>query len=61
MVNIVKLTLFLVEGRDGLTVRKARLKYLGAHRPASTAVYVSKLIEPAWFMEVEAVVSSNIT
>ena len=50
-----------MEGRGGLTVRKARLKYLGSHRPASTAVYVSKLIEPAWFMEVEAVVSSNIT
>ncbi|MDG0970502.1 MAG: Rid family hydrolase [Porticoccaceae bacterium] len=59
MANIVKLTTFIVEGQDGLAVRKARLKYLGAHRPASTAVYVSQLVDPAWFIEVEVVVSSN--
>ena len=59
VVNIVKLTTFIVAGQDGLAVRKARLKYLGAHRPASTAVYVSQLVDPAWFVEVEVVVSSN--
>jgi enamine deaminase RidA (YjgF/YER057c/UK114 family) len=36
-------------------VRKARMKYLGDHRPASTAVYVSQLVDPDWLVEVEAV------
>lgn len=37
--NIVKLTTFIVAGQDGQAVRNARIKYLGAHRPSSTAVY----------------------
>lgn len=53
--SIVKLTTFIVAGHDGDAVRAARLKHLGAHRPASTAVFVSRLVDPAWFVEVEAV------
>lgn len=53
--DIVKLTTFMVAGQDGDAVRAARLKHLGAHRPASTAVFVSQLVDPAWFVEVEAV------
>lgn len=53
--SIVKLTTFIVAGQDGGEVRKARLKHLGSHRPASTAVYVSRLVDPAWFVEVEVV------
>lgn len=53
--NIVKLTTFMVAGHDGDAVRAARLKYLGSHRPASTAVFVSQLVEPGWFVEVDAV------
>ena len=53
--SIVKLTTFMVAGQDGDAVRAARLKHLGAHRPASTAVFVSQLVDPAWFVEVEAV------
>ena len=53
--SIVKLTTFMVTGNDGDAVRAARLKYLGSHRPASTAVFVSQLVDPAWFVEVEAV------
>lgn len=53
--SIVKLTTFIVAGHDGDAVRAARLKHLGAHRPASTAVFVSQLVDPAWFVEVEAV------
>jgi 2-iminobutanoate/2-iminopropanoate deaminase len=41
--NIVKLTTFIVAGQDGQAVRNARIKYLGAHRPSSTAVYISQL------------------
>ena len=53
--DIVKLTTFMVAGCDGDAVRTARLKHLGAHRPCSTAVFVSQLVDPAWFVEVEAV------
>jgi 2-iminobutanoate/2-iminopropanoate deaminase len=53
--DIIKLTTFMVAGQDGNAVRAARLKHLGAHRPASTAVFVSQLVDPAWFVEVEAI------
>ena len=53
--SIVKLTTFMVAGHDGDAVRAARLKHLGPHRPASTAVFVSQLVDPAWFVEVDAV------
>jgi enamine deaminase RidA (YjgF/YER057c/UK114 family) len=55
--NIVKLTTFMVAGQDGEAVRTARRKHLGSHRPASTAVYVAQLVDPRWFVEVEAVVA----
>ena len=57
--SIVKLTTFMVAGRDGGAVRAARLKHLGSHRPASTAVFVSQLVDPAWFVEVEAVAAKR--
>jgi 2-iminobutanoate/2-iminopropanoate deaminase len=57
--SIVKLTTFMVAGHDGDAVRAARLKHLGAHRPASTAVFVSQLVDPAWFVEVEAVAAKH--
>lgn len=53
--SIVKLTTFMVAGQDGDAVRAARLKHLGSHRPASTAVFVSQLVEASWFVEVEAI------
>lgn len=53
--DIVKLATFIVAGHDGDAVRAARLKHLGAHRPASTAVFVAALVDPAWLVEVEAV------
>ncbi|MEX0734077.1 MAG: RidA family protein [Steroidobacteraceae bacterium] len=57
--NIVKLTTFMVAGYDGDVVRAARLKHLGSHRPASTAVFVSQLVDPAWFVEVDAVAAKR--
>ena len=54
--NIIKLTTFLTEDDDGDDcVRKARAKYLGEHRPASTAVFVRRLVDPAWKIEIDAV------
>jgi 2-iminobutanoate/2-iminopropanoate deaminase len=57
--DIIKLTTFMVAGHDGNAVRAARLKHLGSHRPASTAVFVSQLVDPAWFVEVEAVAAKK--
>lgn len=45
--SIVKLTTYMVAGHDGDAVRAARIKHLGPHRPASTAVFVSQLVDPA--------------
>jgi 2-iminobutanoate/2-iminopropanoate deaminase len=57
--SIVKLTTFMVAGHDGDAVRAARLKHLGSHRPASTAVFVSQLVDRAWFVEVDAVAAKR--
>ena len=57
--DIVKLTTFMVAGHDGDAVRAARLKHLGSHRPTSTAVFVSQLVDPAWFVEVEVVAAKS--
>jgi 2-iminobutanoate/2-iminopropanoate deaminase len=56
---IVKLTLFIVAGQDIQVVRNARVKYLGNHRPTSTAVFISQLADPKWFVEVEAVAAKS--
>ena len=53
--SIVKLTTYIVAGQDGNAVRAARLKHLDSNRPASTAVFVSQLMDPAWFVEVDAI------
>ena len=57
--DIVKLTTFIVFGHDGDAVRAARRKHLGSHRPASTAVFVPALVDPAWYVEVEAVAAKR--
>jgi 2-iminobutanoate/2-iminopropanoate deaminase len=59
--DIVKLTTFIVAGQDGEAVRAARRKHLGAHRPASTAVFVSQLVDSAWLVEVEAIAAKQKT
>ena len=53
--SIIKLTTFMVAGQDGDAVRAARIKHLGPHRPASTAVFIAELVEPEWYVEVEAI------
>ena len=56
---LVKITMFVVAGRDMQAVRAARAKFMGEHRPASTAVFVSQLVDPAWHVEVEAVAAKT--
>ena len=52
---VVKLTSFLVPGQDVQVMREIRQRHFGEHRPASTAVYVPQLVNPAFLLEVEAV------
>jgi enamine deaminase RidA (YjgF/YER057c/UK114 family) len=54
--NVIKLTTFFTDEDDpDDSVRKARAKYLGEHRPASTAVCVRRLVDPNWKIEIDAV------
>ena len=52
---LIKLTLFVVAGHDIQTVRHARARLLGPHRPTSTAVFVPQLVAPTLFVECEAI------
>jgi 2-iminobutanoate/2-iminopropanoate deaminase len=52
---IIKLTTFIVGDDPPDAIRDARRKHLGEHRPASTAVYVPRLIDPRWKVEIEAI------
>ncbi len=52
---LLKLTLFVVAGQDIQTVRNARSKLLGTHKPTSTAVFVSQLVSPTLLVECEAI------
>ena len=56
---IAKLTTFIVGEDEPGAIAEARAKHLGEHRPASTAVYVSRLVNPAWKVEIEAVAVAN--
>lgn len=53
--DVIKLTTFLVEDDPAGVVRDARRKHLGDHRPASTAVWVRRLVDPSWLIEIDAV------
>lgn len=51
--DIVKMTAYLVDASDLAAYGAARTEVLGAHRPASTLVYVSGLVKPEMKVEVE--------
>jgi 2-iminobutanoate/2-iminopropanoate deaminase len=55
--SIIKLTTFLTEHDDSADcVRQARAKYLGEYRPASTAWFVSRLVDRSRKTEIHAAV-----
>lgn len=58
--SVVKLTTFLVVGQDVQVMREIRLRHFGAHRPASTAIYVPELVNPSFLLEVEAVAAKGV-
>ncbi|WGX97503.1 RidA family protein [Nocardioides sp. L-11A] len=55
MADVVSLTTFLCEIADGPTVSSVRGRFFGDHRPTSTVVEVSGLLDPAWRLEVQAI------
>lgn len=52
--NIVKVTVFLTDIADRPRINPTRQDYFGPHRPASTLVQVSALVDPAMKVEIEA-------
>jgi enamine deaminase RidA (YjgF/YER057c/UK114 family) len=57
---VVKLSVFVLPGQDFQALRQIREKHFGAHRPASTTVYVPALAAPAFLLEVEAVAVKTV-
>ncbi len=52
---IIKLTTFMVDDDPEFVVGRARRRHLGDHRPASTVLWVKRLVDPSWKLEIEAV------
>jgi enamine deaminase RidA (YjgF/YER057c/UK114 family) len=57
--DIVKITLFVVAGQDIRVVRAARARLLGEHKPTSTAVFVSQLVDPKLLVECEVIAARH--
>ena len=53
--DIVKLNWYFRNMGDRAVIVAARDKFLGAHRPASTAVEISRLVNEDWLIEVDCV------
>ena len=58
--DLVKLTIFYSKALDlndamRSAVNDIRKRFLGEHQPASTAVFVDRLMRPEWLIEIEAV------
>jgi len=53
--DIVKLNWYFRNMGDRAAIVAARDRFLGAHRPASTAVEVSRLVNEEWLIEVDCV------
>ena len=51
--DIVKLTIYLLDVDDFVSIRKYRVEYLGEGKCAATAVLVSALADPAMVIEVD--------
>jgi 2-iminobutanoate/2-iminopropanoate deaminase len=59
--DIVRIDQFLVDPADFPAYVRARERFLGAHRPASTVVVASALLRPELLVEVEVVAAKAAT
>lgn len=53
--QVVKVTIFMTDVSERPLINPLRIEYFGEHRPASTLVEVSKLVDPRLRVEIEAV------
>lgn len=53
--HVVKVTIFMTDVSERPLINPARIEYFGENRPASTLVQVSKLVDPRFKVEIEAV------
>jgi enamine deaminase RidA (YjgF/YER057c/UK114 family) len=53
--HVVKVTIFMTDISERPLINPQRIEYFGEHRPASTLVEVSKLVDPRLKVEIEAV------
>jgi 2-iminobutanoate/2-iminopropanoate deaminase len=51
----VKVTIFMIDVTERALINPVRVEYFGEHRPASTLVGVSSLVDPRFRVEIEAV------
>jgi enamine deaminase RidA (YjgF/YER057c/UK114 family) len=58
--HLVKTTAFLTQPEHRLIHGQIRREYLGDATPASTAVVVKALVDPAWLLEVEAIAAADL-
>ncbi len=52
--DVIRTRVYLTDGDTWKEAGKAHGEFFGAIRPASTFVEVSRLIDPAWMVEIEA-------
>ncbi|MCY4589110.1 MAG: RidA family protein [Alphaproteobacteria bacterium] len=53
--QVVKVQVFMTDIRERESINPMRIAYFGDHRPASTLVEVSALVDPRMTVEIEAV------
>jgi len=53
--HVVKVTVYMTDIRERPAINPRRIAYFGEHRPASTLVEVSGLVDPRMKVEIEAV------
>ncbi len=57
--NIVKMTTYLINPDDGPGAHKARAKVLGDVKPPNTLLYIKRLANPDFLLEVELVAAAD--
>ena len=57
--DVVKFTVLLTRDSDIAGFREARDRVIGEARPASTLLAVSRLAQPEWLVEIEAIAAKS--
>ena len=57
--DIIQLNMLLIDREDAPMARAVRAEVLGAHRPASTLIYVSGLSSPDWRIEIDFIAARS--